>query len=552
MSRLTRRSPHEYELLPRASFESEDFLELRRTPSKPSWLNRLSSRVPGVSKLSDRAIYTHYVTPRRRKRSVLRLIYWSIFSVPYILVLLVLVAAIFFPSYTVRPAHYQELRKRALKDTTPGRGNPYHEKVFIAAALSEEKGHLTSGAWGKAVLQLVDLLGPANVYLSVYEDNTDAETKLSMTEFRRKATCMSFPTFELPHTNRVGNATVVYEDLDLSTLPHITLPTGESRLKRIAFLAEVRNRALAPLDTSTTKFDKILYLNDVVFDPIEATQLLFATNIDTTGRANYAAACAVDFIMPFKFYDRFATRDFEGRVTGLPFFPWFTSAGAGTSRKEVMAGKDAVRVRSCWGGMTAFEAKWFQDQTPVGVDPATASASAQHTSPNPRVSPLRFRYDTNTFWESSECCLINADLQYRRSGKGMPADSGIYLNPFVRVAYDETTLKWLSLIRRPERLYSPIHDILNYFVGFPKEEKRFGEEVGQNVTDTIWVYDDPIKGFAANATQADLKGHYMNVTRISEPGSFCGSPNLLVINEKPEHGEGAWSKIWVPRPPNRR
>ncbi|KAJ4363511.1 hypothetical protein N0V83_009806 [Neocucurbitaria cava] len=540
MSRLTRRSPHEYELLPRASDEADDdVLALRRTSSQPSWLNRLACRIPGVDKLSDRAIYTHYVTPRRRKRSVIRLIYWSIFSVPYILLVLVLVAGIFFPSYTTRPAHYTELRQRALKTTTPGRGNPYNEKVFIAAALSEEKGHLTSGAWGRAVLHLVDLLGPENVYLSLYEDNTDAETKLSLTEFRRKTNC---------------NASIVYEDLDLSTLPRITLPTGETRLKRIAFLAEVRNRALDPIDSNGVKFDKILYLNDVIFDPIEATQLLFATNIDSTGRANYAAACAVDFIMPFKFYDRFATRDLDGLVTGLPFFPWFSSAGTGTSRKEVIAGKDAVQVRSCWGGMTAFEAKWFQDPAAIGRKrkPANVSTDAARISPNPQVAPLRFRYETDTFWESSECCLINADLQYRRTGKGMPAESGIYLNPFVRVAYDETTLKWLSFIRRPERLYSPIHDILNYFVGFPERQYRGPEEPGTTVTDAVWTYDDPARGFAANATQADLKGHYAEVTRTAEPGSFCGGPNLLVINEKPEHGEGAWSKIFPPRPPNRR
>lgn len=113
---------------------------------------------------------------------------------PYILVFLVLFAAIFFPSYTVRPAHYTELRQRALKHTAPGRANPYHEKVFIAAALSEEKGHLTSGGWGRSVLQLVDLLGPENVHLSVYEDNADEETKQSLIAFRRNATC----AFHLP------------------------------------------------------------------------------------------------------------------------------------------------------------------------------------------------------------------------------------------------------------------------------------------------------------------------------------------------------------------
>lgn len=123
------------------------------------------------------------------------------------------------------------------------------------------------------------------------------------------------------------------------------------------------------------------------------------------------------------------------------------------------------------------------------------------------------------------------------------------MNPFVRVAYDEKTLSWLSFIRRPERLYSPIHDILNYFVGFPDKKARFAEEPGQLVTDKVWIYDHPAAAFAQNATEADRAGHYVEQERRAEPGGYCSSPNLLVINEKPEHGPGAWSKIFVPRPP---
>lgn len=348
-----------------------------------------------------------------------------------------------------------------------------------------------------------------------------------------------------PLIDPLGNSTIVAEDLDLASLPHVTLPNGEERLKRIAFLAEVRNRALAPIDTHGVKFDKLLYLNDVNFDPIEAAQLLFATNIDSNGHADYAAACAVDHIMPFKFYDRFATRDYDGMVTGLPFFPWFTSAGTATSRSDVLEGRDAVRVRSCWSGMVAFEAKWFQARAGA---PAEA-ADPQVQSPNRDLSPLRFRYDKEQFWEASECCLINADLQYRMSGKDRPTQSRIYMNPFVRVAYDEKTLSWLSLIRRPERLYAPIHDILNYFVGFPETQARFTEEPDEVVTDKVWVFDNPAAAFAPNATEVQLAGHYVERTRKVEPGGYCSSPNLLVINEKPEHGPGSWSKIPLPRIP---
>ena len=179
----------QYELLPRESLDDEQAFETgpaSSVSSKPSWLNRLCSRFLGANKLSERAVYKHYVTPRRRKRSILRLIYWSIFSVPYILIFLVLFTGIFFPSYTVHPAHYNELRQQAIES---GRANPYNETVFIAASLAEKKGDLTSGAWGREVLQLVDLLGPENVYLSIYEDNPDPVTKQSLDSFREKVKC---------------------------------------------------------------------------------------------------------------------------------------------------------------------------------------------------------------------------------------------------------------------------------------------------------------------------------------------------------------------------
>jgi hypothetical protein len=185
MSAKHRRSTNDYELLPRDSLDEEAKHSDVRHPTRPAWLSRVAS----ITCLSNPAIYAHYVTPRRRKRSVLRLVYWTVFSIPYFLVSLVLVAGIFFPSYTVRPAHYNELRQRALNSNAPGRANPYSETVFIAAALYEEKGNLASGAWGKAVLQLIDLLGPEHVHLSIYEDNADLKTKQALVDFRKKVPC---------------------------------------------------------------------------------------------------------------------------------------------------------------------------------------------------------------------------------------------------------------------------------------------------------------------------------------------------------------------------
>ena len=108
-------------------------------------------------------------------------------------------------------------------------------------------------------------------------------------------------------TPLTGNVTFVSEHFSLSEIPRVTIPSGEQRTKRITFLAEVRNRALRPLADSTIHFDKLLYVNDIIFNPIDAVQLLFSTNVNAQGLAQYGAACAVDFINPFKFYDRYAT-----------------------------------------------------------------------------------------------------------------------------------------------------------------------------------------------------------------------------------------------------
>lgn len=190
---------HNYERLPRTSLEAQDFPELKRSVSTSSWLTTLLSRLPGVKTLSERATYTHLVTPRRKRRSIFRAIYYSILAFPHFCAFLVLVAGIFFPSYTNRPAHYVELQRRAASSTEPGRANPLGEKVFIAASLYENKGQLTSGGWGRSVLQLIDLLGPDNVHLSIYEDNPTEEAKKSLASFRQNVTCMSIDYYNHDH-----------------------------------------------------------------------------------------------------------------------------------------------------------------------------------------------------------------------------------------------------------------------------------------------------------------------------------------------------------------
>jgi hypothetical protein len=302
--------------------------------------------------------------PRTYRRLAFRLCYYLLILLCTITILVCFTAAA-YPSYTHPPAQYSSLRRQILQSEQSGRGNIRNENVFIAASLYDPTGDLARGAWGASILQLIALLGEENVFVSIYENEIKHKEEHGPRGNTRQQTSSAKLALQDLSARIPCNKSIVYERLDLDQLPAVVIPaTGEKRVKRITYLAETRNRALRPLDssidsnsysdetrtTTTTHFDKLLFLNDVAFDPIDSLQLLFSTHADSNGVAQYRAACAVDFINPFKFYDTYATRDQEGYSMGLPFFPWFSSAGSGRSRQYVLAGSDSVPVRSFWGG----------------------------------------------------------------------------------------------------------------------------------------------------------------------------------------------------------
>jgi hypothetical protein len=336
-------------------------------------------------------------------------------------------------------------------------------------------------------------------------------------------------------------------------------------------------------------FDKILFINDVIFSPRDAVDLLFATNIGPDGTTRYHAACAMDFINAFKFYDTFASRDAEGHGIGVPFYPWFTTAGSGISRKDALQNRDAVRVKSCWGGMVAFEAKWFQGQhsppypnnekdedsgweeiwEEAPEEKKTSTRSERENEVG--MVPLSFRASPELFWESSECCLIHADLAaMAASDPDTPIpteefDHGIYMNPYVRVAYSSGSFKWLEFTRRFEGLYAWPQGWVNWIASRPPFQPRRTANPGDVVEHREWVYDGP--DFQPLSTDEDIdyleernigrrqdlmtqiqqSGHWQSAERKAMPGGFCGGRQLLVLKKKWETGERMWERI--PPPP---
>ena len=504
-----------------ADFQSQLFFDLdeadfqSRGRTSPSYVNRPTSvtwrLLSSINPLRLKTIFIRDLHPPTHSKFARRLRLGfhgsslrssrSCYAFVGILLALVLFTALFLePSYTKLPAHYQSLKTVIENSKDYGRANPENQKIFIAASIYDDGGHLLGGAWGEAVLKLINMLGNRNVFLSIYENASGEAASTAQYNFEKRVQCQ--------------HNMVLEDSPPVEELPRIQLPDGSERIKRIAYLAEVRNKALLPLDEHPEiKYDKLLYLNDVIFDPIDAAQLLLSTNMDEHGNTAYRAACAVDFINPFKFYDTFATRDLEGYSMGVPFFPWFTNAGSGSSRRDVLAGKDAVRVKSCWGGMVAFDAKAFQAHP-----------------------PLRFRAAPDIYWDASECCLIHADL-LDQSTFGEDGDYvGVYMNPFIRVAYSNTTLSWIRRVQRVERLFTIPHNLINHLVGLPWFNPRRTEVAGSQVEEKVWVEDKSLKA------SGSFQKEYREATR----GGYCGMRTLQVVKESERDGDKNWETLPVP------
>ncbi|KAK3350064.1 cryptococcal mannosyltransferase 1-domain-containing protein [Lasiosphaeria hispida] len=451
-----------------------------------------------------------------------RLIFYLIF---YVLLVFAL-TPIFIPSYTRLPAHYQTLNEKcdgpSPKTTC---ANPHREKVFIAAILYDENGTLAGGIWGRRVLALINLLGPENVFLSIYENDSGARGQAALAAFKQLVPC--------------PNHIVSEEHLPLTGFYNITFPNGSQRTKRVAYLSELRNRALRPLDDfredrDIVKFDKVLFLNDAAFEPMDAAHLLFNTNQGPDGRASYVAACAVDWFHPFRTYDVYALRDAEGYANYQTLFPFFGKRGGAISRTGVLRQSDAVRVKSCWGGMMAMQAEYIQNLNKYLPSPAFGTVNGHVIDPDyPRnvTAPVRFRYEPGVFYDACECCLFSADLEQVARQDGA-VETGIYANPFVRVAYTEEVLRWLPYVKRWERLFVLAFTFQSWFTPAAENPYRTVQE-GEPFTEEIWDGEE-----------------WRLVSRVGRNGMFCGIRDMQVLRkEGAKPGKLSYNWVNTRRPP---
>lgn len=277
--------------------------------------------------------------------------------------------------------------------------------------------------YGDDLIKLIESIGgPQNAYVSIFESNSKDGTEKSLDKLSKK-----FTTYNIAHTIISGN-NATQASHSFAKSEHVGIDDDGN--KRIAFLANVRNEAMRPLyenkaqinglNHSNVEFEKVLWLNDIVFDSDEIKELL------QTNGGLYDGACAFDY-MPLGLYDTWVTRDIDGN-RAKPLWPYFAADRDVRTLKE----QKPILVDSCWNGAVAFDARWFRDATAPRTRPATHKTSHLKRRGD-GILPLRFR--NSDICLSSECLLTSLDIHRALQ----PIRPVIVMNPKVVTAYDHKT-----------------------------------------------------------------------------------------------------------------
>lgn len=151
-------------------------------------------------------------------------------------------------------------------DTSQPKATRRHERVYIASIHWNNEEILRSH-WNNAVLQLAKEFGPENIYLSVFESGSWDGTKSALYDLDRSLDSLGV-------ARNITISDITHDD-EITAPPTehgwIDTPQGRKELRRIPYLAGLRNLSLQPLYALLEKgvtFDRILFLNDVIFTVI--------------------------------------------------------------------------------------------------------------------------------------------------------------------------------------------------------------------------------------------------------------------------------------------
>lgn len=122
------------------------------------------------------------------------------------------------------------------------------------------------------MLDLVEYFGADNVYVSIYESGSWDDSKGAL-----RALDSDLEKKGVKRTIKLDETTHKIELEKPFTTGWIETPKHRKELRRIPYLSTLRNLSLKPLQhlAEDVKFDKVLFLNDVVFSVCAAIAASF-------------------------------------------------------------------------------------------------------------------------------------------------------------------------------------------------------------------------------------------------------------------------------------
>jgi hypothetical protein len=138
-----------------------------------------------------------------------------------------------------------------------------NQKIFVAS-IHWNNAPILRSHWVPAVLNLVEHFGKDNVYVSVQESGSWDDSKDALRELDKGLE-------RLGARRRILLDETTHDD-EIAKTPAesgwVRTPRGKTELRRVPYLAKLRNLVLEPLQELAEegeRFDRILFLNDVVF-----------------------------------------------------------------------------------------------------------------------------------------------------------------------------------------------------------------------------------------------------------------------------------------------
>jgi hypothetical protein len=169
---------------------SDDFYDDYEYKRPARFTSRRARIKRSLYKLGSQPLFWHSQRKFKGRRARLLIFTFNISLICFIIACVWSSAdAVFRPSYSNPPPHYKELEERIKASNVPGRGNIRGEKVFIASNIIQ--ADMIRGVWGENLLKLIDYLGPQNVFVSIYENDSGPETTMALSWLRDQLTCES-------------------------------------------------------------------------------------------------------------------------------------------------------------------------------------------------------------------------------------------------------------------------------------------------------------------------------------------------------------------------